>query len=99
MNQSVGDLNDEVFVLSGLPTSVKQEVLNEELVDHNPDEGVNLREETIANTDTDLSDTSQDGGVRRSRRKRTTRKMYVPSMRGKTYTKENHEGVGFPTIS
>ena len=40
----------------------------------------------------------QDGGVRRSRRNKTPREMYVPSMQGKSYANKKYDGVGFPTV-
>ena len=36
--------------------------------------------------------------MRRGKRNRTPREMYVPSVQDKTYAKGKYEGVGFPTV-
>ena len=117
---SVIDLTDDDLLLSGLPTSVKQEVVNEDSSNHISDEGVDFRGQEMLNEDSinHISDggvdfpgqekvnpvaesndpSPQDGGVRRSRRNKTPREMYVPSMQGKSYANNKYDGVGFPTV-
>ena len=98
---SVIDLTDDEFFLSGLPMSVKQEMVNEnsvnlisdggvyfpgqemvntDFVNHTSDGGVDLPGQEIVNGDAESNDTPQDGGLRRGRRDRTPRDLYVPSM-------------------
>jgi len=96
---SVIDLTDDDLLLSGLPTSVKQEVVNEDSVNHISDGGVDFPRQEKVNPVAESNDPSpQDGGVRRSRRNKTPREMYVPSMQGKSYANNKYDGVGFPTV-
>ena len=51
----------------------------------------------MVSADTESNDAPQDGGVRQSRRNRTPREMYVPSVQGRLYANGKDEGGGLPT--
>ena len=117
--QSVIDLTHDNLFLSELPMSVKQEMVNENLVNHISDGGVHfpwqemvnwgsvnhisdggvdLPRQEMVNAAAESNDIPQDEGGRQSRRNKTPRKMYVPSMQGKSYANGKSEGVGFLTV-
>ena len=50
----------------------------------------------MLNQDADSKDAPQNRGVCRGKRNRTPREMFVPALHGKTYTKGQYKGVGFP---
>ena len=73
-----------------------QETVNEDSVNHISDGGVDLPGQEMVNGDTESSDASQLGGVRRGRRNRTSREMHVPLMQVRHMLKENMRGVDSP---
>ena len=76
---SVNHISDGGVQFSG------QEMVDEDSVNHISDGGVDLPGQEMVNGDTESNDAPQDGGVRRGKRNRTPREMYVPAMQGKTY--------------
>merc|ERR1712086_891634 len=68
---SVIDLTDDDLFLSGLPMSVKHEMVNEDSINHISDGGVHIPGQERVNAVTNSNDPPQDGGVRRSGRNKT----------------------------
>ena len=61
VTQSMLDLTDENLFLSGLPTSVKQEMVNEDLVNHISDGGVYFPgQDTVKDSGNRISDGEAD---------------------------------------
>ena len=76
--------------------SLGQELVNEDSVNHISDGGLELPGQETVNEDEDSSDVPQDGGVRRGKRNRTPREMYVSSMQGKMYVKGKYKWGWLP---